>query len=99
MEQISAIPADSRQVDVKLILSFRTTVYRKEKVCLIESLNVDEKTDVADDLPGMALYVVKPGDTLWKIGKRYYVSIESLKENNQLTDDVIQPGMKLLVVR
>lgn len=99
VEQISAIPADSRQVDVKLILSFRTTVYRKEKVCLIESLNVDEKTDVADDLPGMALYVVKPGDTLWKIGKRYYVSIESLKENNQLTDDVIQPGMKLLVVR
>lgn len=99
IEQISAVPADGRQVDVKLIVCFKTTVYRRECAKLISDITEDRSSVVGDELPGMALYVVKAGDSLWKIGKKYCVSIQKLKEYNQLTEDDIYPGQKLLVVR
>ncbi len=50
-------------------------------------------------LPGMTIYIVKPGDNLWNIGKRYYLPVERLRELNELTGDELMPGQKLLVVK
>ena len=50
-------------------------------------------------LPGMIIYVVKQGDNLWNIGKKYYVSVERLRTLNGLSSDELKPGQKLLVVR
>ena len=52
-----------------------------------------------EKLPGFAIYFVKKGDTLWQIGKKYYVSVEKIKEMNQLTSDEIKPGDRLLIVK
>ena len=49
--------------------------------------------------PGMVGYVVKSGDSLWDIGKKYMVSLESLKEMNHLTRDEIHAGDKMLIIR
>ncbi|MBR2401634.1 MAG: LysM peptidoglycan-binding domain-containing protein, partial [Lachnospiraceae bacterium] len=38
-------------------------------------------------------------DTLWQIGKKYYVPVERIKELNGLTTDEIMPGDKLLIVK
>ncbi|QHL87693.1 transglycosylase SLT domain-containing protein [Nibribacter ruber] len=41
---------------------------------------------------------VQPGDTLWNISKRYNnVSVDQLKKANNLKDNEIKPGMKLIV--
>ena len=49
--------------------------------------------------PGMVGYVVKSGDSLWDIGKRYYVTISQLKEVNELVTEEISAGDKILVVK
>ena len=36
---------------------------------------------------------------MWQIGKKYYVSVEKIKEINQLTSDEIKPGDRLLIVK
>ena len=51
------------------------------------------------NLPGMAVYMVKEGDNLWNIGKKYYVPVDSLRELNQLDSDEVKPGQKLLIVK
>lgn len=43
-------------------------------------------------------YYVQPGDTLWSISKKYKnLSVEDIKKKNNLKDENIKPGMKLLV--
>ena len=50
------------------------------------------------DKPAILLYVVQPGDSLWKIAKKYNAPLELLKEINQLKNpDLIYPGQKLLI--
>ncbi len=46
---------------------------------------------------GATIHVVKPGETLFRIGRRYGVDIERLKKMNKLPDDIIEVGQKLIV--
>jgi LysM repeat protein len=55
--------------------------------------------DVIEKLPGFAIYYVKPGDSLWQIGKKYYVSVQRLKDMNNLTSDEIHAGDRILIVK
>jgi len=42
-------------------------------------------------------YTVKSGDTLWRIANNYGVSVDDLKEWNNLSGDLIRPGQELSV--
>ena len=52
-----------------------------------------------NNLPGMVVYMVKDGDNLWNIGKKYYVSVDSLKKMNGMESDEVKAGQKLLIVK
>ena len=52
-----------------------------------------------NNLPGMVVYMVKDGDNLWNIGKKYYVSVDSLKKMNGMESDEVKSGQKLLIVK
>jgi LysM repeat protein len=43
------------------------------------------------------IHVVKPGETLYRIGRRYGVKLETLRKWNKLPDDIIEVGQKLIV--
>lgn len=46
---------------------------------------------------GAVRYTVKPGDSLYKIAQRYWVSVEALKAANGLTGDEIYVGRVLVI--
>ncbi|HAR35466.1 MAG TPA: lytic transglycosylase [Acidobacteria bacterium] len=43
------------------------------------------------------VYVVKAGDTLYQISKSYGVSVDRIKRDNNLSDDNLVPGQKLII--
>lgn len=43
------------------------------------------------------IYVVKNGDTLYSISKKFDVSINTIKKVNKLGDNVLQPGQELII--
>ncbi len=43
------------------------------------------------------IHVVKPGETLYRISRRYGVKVEVLRKWNKLPDDIIEVGQKLIV--
>lgn len=47
--------------------------------------------------PGPTLHVVKPGETLFRISRRYGIEVEKLMKMNKLPDDIIEVGQKLIV--
>ncbi|SHH12746.1 Cell wall-associated hydrolase, NlpC family [Thermosyntropha lipolytica DSM 11003] len=50
-----------------------------------------------DALAAEEIYTVKAGDSLWKIASRYGLTVEKLKQINNLTSDRIFPGQALKV--
>lgn len=42
-------------------------------------------------------YVVKPGDTLFKISRSFGISMEKIKNDNHLESDNLNPGQKLII--
>jgi LysM repeat protein len=45
------------------------------------------------------VHVVKPGETLYRISKRYGVKVDLLRKWNKLPDDIIEVGQKLIVTQ
>jgi LysM repeat protein len=43
------------------------------------------------------IHVVKPGETLYRISRRYGVKVDTLRKWNKLPDDIIEVGQKLIV--
>jgi LysM repeat protein len=42
-------------------------------------------------------YIVKQGDTLYGISKKYKISVEKIQKANKLKTDKIYPGQKLII--
>lgn len=81
-------------------MNIKMLLYSTKSADILTDLNIAPiNADVLEKLPGFAIYYVKPGDSLWQIGKKYYVSVERIKEMNNLTTDEIKPGDKLLIVK
>ena len=55
----------------------------------------------ADSLLGSvgspAVHVVRPGETLYRISRRYGVPVDKVRKWNKLPDDIIEVGQKLIV--
>lgn len=100
VEQLQVSMLDGEEMDVKAILVFSTTVFKNVPVQLIQEVRVSElNSNLVNSLPGMAVYMVKAGDNLWNIGKKYYVPVSTLRELNGLSSDELKPGQKLLIVK
>jgi nucleoid-associated protein YgaU len=50
-----------------------------------------------DARSGPNTHVVKPGETLYRISRRYGVKVDTLRKWNKLPDDIIEVGQKLIV--
>ena len=100
LEQLAVVMLDSEEMDVKAVVGLKAIAFRKLLQNIIEQIRIGEiDTNILNELPGIVVYTVQPGDSLWKIGKKYYVSVEAIKAMNNLTSDEIRPGDKLLIVK
>lgn len=47
--------------------------------------------------PGVIVYVVRPGDTLWLLAQRFNTTVDAIKALNNLTSDVLTIGQVLRI--
>ena len=89
---------DDMEVAVKVDLGVNTNSYNLENVNVIDE--IEELADECENPYSMVIYFVKPGDTLWKIAKRYRSTVEDIARVNDIEDlDKIMPGMQLFIPR
>lgn len=99
-EEVSTVLADVMEADVKVLVSFQAMVFRNFEETFIRTVHVlplDSRK--ISELPGIVAYIVREGDTLWDVGKRYYVPVDRIREMNDLDGDEVTEGDKILIVR
>lgn len=100
LEQLSTTMADSDELEVKATVSVNALVLKCETekiISKVDEMPLDLKKIQA--MPGITVYMVKPKDTMWDIAKRFYTTVEEVCALNDLTDEKIEPGQPLLLVK
>ena len=100
LEQLSTSMIDSNEIEVKAVISLNVLVLQCENRMIISK--VEERPldmEKIQAMPGITVYVVKNGDSMWDIVKRFYTTVEEICELNELEEDRVVPGMPLLLVK
>lgn len=99
-EQLTVSVINGNEIDVKCVLLFSSNIYRKWKEKIVEKVTASElDAQKMSELPGIAVYMVRDGESLWDIGKRYYVPVSTLMQTNQLACEEVKAGDRILIVK
>lgn len=84
-------------IDCNINLQFNLEMSDSNQINLIDEIKVLENDK--NENCNMVVYVVKLGDTLWKIAKKYKTTVEDIKKLNNLENDNLNIGEKLYIER
>lgn len=100
LEQLSTTMVDSNEIEAKAVINLNVLVICRQEEPVIETL---EETpwdmEKIRSMPGITIYIVQPGDTLWDIAKTFYTTTEYISTINGLENDKITPYQPLLLVK
>ncbi len=87
---------NSGSVNANIELEFNISVSRNESLNIIDEINVEENRE--NNIYSMVIYFVKPGDTLWKIAKKFKSTVDDIARVNEIEDvNKIYPGQQLYI--
>lgn len=100
LEQLSVTLLGGDEVEVKAVLAFHSFFRDVRKMKMItdiqlEKLNMEEM----EKRPGVIGYIVKEGDDLWKLAKRYFSTKEGIMQVNEMTSEELKVGERILIFR
>lgn len=85
-------------IDCKVNLEFETEMYNNANMNIIDEIEMSEEENNAN--PSMVIYIVKEGDTLWNIAKKYKTTMEDIINVNNLENpNMLSIGQKLFIPR
>ena len=85
-------------VDTDITLSYKKSNNNLKKISIID--NIESKEPEEENEYKMFMYFVKPGDSVWKIAKKFRVCMQDIISVNNLENpDKINVGDRLYIVR
>lgn len=91
----------SNQLEIRVAMGVGARVETKSVIPIINKAiegNIDENKLIS--LPSVILYIVQPGDSLWKIAKKYSTTVDNLLKMNNLSEkDILMPGQQILILK
>ena len=97
---LSASLLNSREFEIKCQIGLMIMVFEADELDVITDIKVSPiDYDKKASMPGIAGYIVKKGDTLWSVARRYYATTEDIRRVNGLENDELNVGDRLIIVK
>ena len=85
---------------MKAVLQIKILFSKPENLNLAEDLEESPlNMERIKQMPGVVIHVVQPGETLWDIAKSHITTCGAVMELNDLKEDSLKAGQKLLLVK
>lgn len=84
-------------IECQINIQFEIEMSDTASINIIHEIKISENRDNSNY--SMIIYIVKQGDTLWNIAKRYRTTIQNIIELNGLENESIGVGQKLYIPR
>lgn len=95
---ILMLSADEAEVRAGIVLE-AIVLTREERTILADAQLVPYDPEKIRRMPGIVGYRVQPGDTLWKIAKKFYTTVEGIRETNEGVGEEVKPGDRLILIK
>ena len=96
VEQDNFVIVSDGNIEANIVMQFNVGISRTEKIGIIDNLELKESRQ--NDIYSMVIYFVKPGDTLWKIAKKFRSTVEDIARVNGIDDEnKIYVGQQLYI--
>ena len=100
MEQLLATMADSEEIEIKSSISLNLFVAKNGmQQCIHEIRETDYDMEQLEAVPGITGYIVGEGESLWDIGKQYYLTPGQIMEMNGLDSENVKKGDRLILMK
>ncbi|MDY5846587.1 MAG: DUF3794 domain-containing protein [Bariatricus sp.] len=100
VEQLAIDLAGNDEVEIKAVLSFNSFLRNPIRADVITSIELRPYDKaLMGRRPGITGYVVKKGDDLWSLAKRYFTTKEGIMEINEMSSEVLKEGEKILIFK
>ena len=101
IDQCNYSLVSGKEIEIRLVIMVTIKAFTNISVPFIARINessIDDKK--FNSRPSFTIYFAQTGDNLWKIAKKYYITINDIQSANSLTDrDVIMPGQQVIIPR
>ena len=100
VEQVNANMLNADEVEIKAVIALEAIVFKKVEQNFVTEINqgpVD--MEALNSAPVLRGYIVQKGDTLWKLAKENYTTIEKIMTVNNLENETIKKGDRLLIIK
>ena len=100
LEQLSITMLGGDEVEVKAVLAFHSFFREAKKQTMIQRMQMQPlEVNEMEKTPSVIGYIVKPGDELWTLAKKYGTTMESILEINSLAEETLKVGDRILIFR
>ena len=93
-----SVVVQNSNIEADIVLNVFLDIENIDKITIIghiEQQNIDQ-----NDFDSMYMYIVKKGDTLWDIAKKYKTTVDKIANINNIVDEnKIDIGQKILIIR
>ena len=100
LEQLGAVMLGGGEAEVKAQLTVELLVFQpvqEEVVTSVQTQPFDLKR--WEQQPGIVGYIVQPGDSLWKIAKKFHTTVDQVREMNEIDGEEAGAGARLLLIK
>ncbi|MDD6038560.1 MAG: DUF3794 domain-containing protein [bacterium] len=99
IDLLTTMLLDQKQIECKAQIRLCAAVFENHPVMTIEHLQMEPMDrEKLQSRPGIIGYIVKEGENLWQIAKAHGVTVSQIMEQNNLADDTVKAGDKLMIV-
>lgn len=100
VEQVNANMLNADEAEIKAVIALEAIVFKKVEQNFVTEINQEPvDMEALNSAPVLKGYIVQKGDTLWKLAKENYTTIEKIMTVNNLENETIKKGDRLLIIK